>query len=133
MYGAPVTAPMEIPQEPPSYFAQIPAELPEMKDATVGTLRLEGTLAKRLPQMPSGDLQDLSFTNHKQLEATQLMNEMRYVYDISRQQQSRSRTIAKAKNKGTERESKRLGKAGTRKGQSLSARNVAKGLSLIHI
>jgi len=107
MYGAPVTEPMEIPQEPPSYFAQIPAELPEMKDATVGTLRLEGTLAKRLPQMPSGDLQDLSFTNHKQLEAMQLMNEMRYVYDISRQQESRSRAKARARNRQAQKQAER--------------------------
>ena len=71
MYGAPVTAPIEIPQEPPSYFSQVPAPLPEMKDATVGTLRLEGTLAKRLPPMPSGELQNLSFTNSKQLEVAQ--------------------------------------------------------------
>ncbi len=38
-------------------------ELPTIKDATVGTLRLEGTLAKRLPSMPSGELNDLYFTD----------------------------------------------------------------------
>ena len=127
MYGAPVTAPMEIPQEPPSYFSQVPAPLPEMKDATVGTLRLEGTLAKRLPPMPSGELQDLSFTNSKQLEAAQLMNEMRYVYDISRQQASNSRRIAKRKNEVTGKEVERLGKQGMAKGKNLTARNIAKG------
>ena len=107
MYGADVRAPMEVPQEPPSYFAQIPAELPVMKDATVGTLRLEGTLAKRLPPMPSGELQDLSFTNSKQLEAMQLMNEMRYVYDISRQQEARSRARAKARNRKAQKQAER--------------------------
>ena len=107
MYGAPVTAPMEVPQEFPSFFSKIPAEIPAMKDASVGTMRLEGTLAKRLPSMPSGELNNLSFTNSKQLEAAELMRDMRYVYDISRQQANRSRAIAKAKNRQAQRAAER--------------------------
>ncbi len=79
-------------------------ELPEIKDATVGTLRLEGTLAKRLPGMPSGDLEDLGFTDYKQQEAAKQMNDMRYVFDISRQQASRSKALAKAKNRRAQRQ-----------------------------
>ena len=82
-------------------------ELPEIKDATVGTLRLEGTLSKRLPGMPSGELEGLSFTNSKQLEAEQLMNDMRYVYDISRKQQQRSRALAKARGRQAQRAAER--------------------------
>ncbi len=82
-------------------------ELPEIKDATVGTLRLEGTLAKRLPGMPSGELEGLSFTNSRQLEAEQLMNDMRYVYDISRKQQQRSRARAKARGRQAQRAAER--------------------------
>ena len=82
-------------------------ELPEIKDATVETLRLEGTLTKRLPGMPSGELEGLSFTNSRQLEAEQLMNDMRYVYDISRKQQQRSRAIAKAKGRQAQRQAER--------------------------
>ena len=82
-------------------------ELPEIKDATVGTLRLEGTLAKRLPSMPSGELNDLYFTNSRQLEAEKLMNDMRAVYDISRQQAARSRAIAKARGRQTQRAAER--------------------------
>ncbi len=68
MYGAPVNGAMEIPQSPRSAYAQPEmAELPEIKDSTVGTLRLEGTLARRLPAMPSGDLNDLSFSNSRQV------------------------------------------------------------------
>jgi len=125
MYGAPVTGPMEVPQNPPSYFAQIPAELPAIKDATVGTLRLEGTLAKRLPPMPSGELQDLSFTNSKQLEAMQLMNEMRNAYGISRQQQSISKARAKQRNIAAEKQASKLGHYGLAKGKNLTARNAA--------
>jgi len=82
-------------------------ELPEIKDATVGTLRLEGTLSKRLPGMPSGELEGLSFTNSRQLEAEQLMNDMRYVYDISRKQQQRSRALAKARGRQAQRAAER--------------------------
>ena len=107
MYGADVRSPMEIPQAPPSYFSQVEAPLPEMKDASVGTLRLEGTLAKRLPPMPSGELQNLSFTNSKQIEAAQLMNDMRYVYDISRRQQAVSRTRARERNRQAQKQAER--------------------------
>ena len=104
MYGAPVTAPMEIPQSPPSYFSQVEMkEMPEIQDATTGTIRLEGTLAKRMPNMPSGDLNDLSFTNSKQLEAMKYMNEMRISYGESRQYVNRSKAIAKAKNRQAQR------------------------------
>ncbi len=82
-------------------------ELPEIKDATVGTLRLEGTLAKRLPSMPSGELNDLYFTNSRQLEAEQLMNDMRYVYDISRDQTARSKAKAKARGRQAQRAAER--------------------------
>ncbi len=82
-------------------------ELPEIKDATVGTLRLEGTLTKRLPPMPSGDLEGLGFTNYKQQEAEKLMNDMRYVYDISRQQTARSKALAKARGRQAQRAAER--------------------------
>lgn len=82
-------------------------ELPEIKDASVGTLRLEGTLIKRLPPMPSGDLNDLYYTNSRQLENDQLMNDMRFVFDISRQQTARSKARAKARGRQTQRQAER--------------------------
>ncbi len=82
-------------------------ELPEIKDATVGTLRLEGTLAKRLPGMPSGDLNDLGFTDYKRVEAEKMMNDMRAAFDISRQQSRRSSAIARAKNRQSQRAAER--------------------------
>ena len=112
MYGAPVTAPMEIPWIPPSAFAQVPLEeMPEIKDATTGTLRLEGTLAKRMPSMPSGDLDNLSFTNSRQIEAAQLMNDMRNSYSISRTQQRLSNNRAKAKSRAAQRQADRASSA----------------------
>ena len=82
-------------------------ELPEIKDATAGTLRLENTLAKRLPAMPSGDLQDLGFTDYRQEEAAKMMNDMRAAFDVSRQQSKRSKALAKAKNRQAQRAAER--------------------------
>ena len=108
MYGAPVTGPMQIPQQIASAFSQPEmAEMPEIKDATAGTIRLEGALAKRLPNMPSGDLNDLSFSNSRQVEAQQLMNDMRSSYNITRQQSSRSKAIAKARGHQAQRAAER--------------------------
>ena len=78
-------------------------ELQQIKDASISTLRLEGTLTKRLPGMPSGDLKDLGFTDFKRQEAEKTMNDMRVVYDISRQQSKRSRAISRAKNRQAQR------------------------------
>jgi hypothetical protein len=108
MYGAPVTQPMVIPQQIASAFSQPEmAEMPEIKDATTGTIRLEGTLAKRMPDMSSGDLNTLSFSNSRQLEAQQLMNEMRIAYGESRQYSNRSKAIAKAKGRQAQRQAER--------------------------
>jgi hypothetical protein len=108
MYGAPVTQPMIIPQQLASAFSQPEmAEMPEIKDATTGTIRLEGTLAKRMPDMPSGDLNNLSFSNSRQVEAQQLMNEMRIAYGESRQYSNRSKAIAKAKGRQAQRQAER--------------------------
>ena len=82
-------------------------ELPSIKDATTGTLRLENTLVKRMPSMPSGETNDLNFTNSRQLEAEQLMNDMRYVYDISRDQTARSKAKAKARGRQAQRSAER--------------------------
>ena len=108
MYGAPVTAPMVIPQTIRSAFSQPEmAEMPSIKDATAGTIRLEGTLAKRMPSMPSGDLNDLSFSNYRQIEAQKLMNEMSIAHSESKQYVNRSRAIAKAKNRQAQRAAER--------------------------
>ena len=108
MYGAPVTEPMQIPQQIASAFSQPEmAELPEIKDATTGTIRLEGTLARRLPSMPSGDLNNLSFSNSRQIEAQQLMNDIRDSYAITRQQSNRSKAIAKARGRQAQRAAER--------------------------
>ena len=76
------------------------AELPKIEEGTLDRLRLQNTLAKRLPSLPAGSFgeQDLSFTNYKAEEAAQYANDLRASYAISRGQTQRSKAIAKAKN-----------------------------------
>ena len=59
-YGAPVTAPMQIPVEAPSRFRPEMGELPAFSDAGVGTLRTQGTLAKRKPPIADVTSENLS-------------------------------------------------------------------------
>ena len=82
-------------------------ELPEIADSSLETIRLKGTLSRRLPSMPSGDLQDLHFTNSRQLEAEKFANDIRASYAISRQYDMRSRARARARNRQSQRAAER--------------------------
>ena len=109
-YGAPVTGPMEVPREvyrspnaPPTPEL---AELPAIIDAKTNGLRLQGTLAKALPGIPQAG----SMTNVRRMEAEQYAAEIGRSFNISRQQQQRSRAIAKAKGRQAERYAKNIGR-----------------------
>ena len=82
-------------------------ELPEIADSSLDTIRLKGTLSRRLPNMPSGDLQDLHFTNSRQLEAEKFSNDMRASYAVSRQQTKQSQARARARNRQSQRAAER--------------------------
>ena len=109
-YGAPVTGPMEIPREvyrspnaPPNPEL---AELPTIVDAKTKGLRLQGTLAKALPGITNAG----SMTNVRRMEAEQYAAEIGAAFSISKQQQQRSRAIARAKGRQMERYAKNLGR-----------------------
>ena len=76
------------------------AELPEVKEGGLNQIRIQDTLAKRLPALPTGTYptQDLSFTNYRAEQAAQYANDLRASYAVSRGQTQRSKAIAKAKN-----------------------------------
>lgn len=82
------------------------AELPIIEDATVGTLRLAGTLDKRLPSMPGGSFNDLAFSDARRLAAEQYANDMRASYDVSRAYDQRNRAVAKARARQNDRQLK---------------------------
>ena len=124
MYGAPVTGPMEIPREvyrspnapPPPELA----ELPQINDAQVSGLRLQGTLAKALPGIANAG----SMTNVRRMEAEQYAAEIGAAFNISRQQQQRSKAIAKAKGRQAERISKPRTKQVGKRASAGSRRNT---------
>ena len=125
-YGAPVTAPMEIPQTvyrspnaPPDPELN---ELPVITDAGVTGLRLQGTLAKALPPMKKVS----SMTNVRQMEAEEYANDIRNAFAISKSYDKASKRVAKAKNKNTERYSKRYSKGTGYQGRNLSSRQTAR-------
>ena len=109
MYGAPVTAPMEIPPEVYSSpnAPELPGlpEMPELVDAKTKGLRLQGTLAKALPPMANVG----SMTNVRQLEAEQYARDIGAAFSISKQQQARSKAIARQKNRNMEKAAKKFG------------------------
>ena len=92
-----VTAPMRYPQEKQRPPREPRPEFPDIKDATVGTLRLEGTLGKRLPSMPSGDIGNLSYTDSRRLDAEKMMGDMRVSYAVSNAYKRRGEARAKAR------------------------------------
>ena len=130
-YGAPVTAPMEIPPEVYSSpnAPDLPGlpEMPELVDAKTKGLRLQGTLAKALPPMASAG----SMTNVRQMEAEQYATDIGAAFDISRQQEQRSRAIAKAKGRKMQRAAEPRTKSTGKSASSRSRRNAryAKGRS----
>ena len=130
-YGAPVTAPMEIPPEVYSSpnAPELPGlpEMPELVDAKVKGLRLQGTLAKALPPMANAG----SMTNVRQMEAEEYARDIGIAFDISRQQERRSKAIAKAKGRQMQRAAEPKVKSGGKRAAAGSRRNAryAKGRS----
>lgn len=98
-FGYTVTAPMEIPYEPPRSPYGIPnpglKALPDIDDSDVTGLRLQGTLAKALPGMPVVD----AGGTIRQEEAAELAIGMRNAFAETRFYNTRSQAIAKAKNR----------------------------------
>ena len=91
-----------------SQFLPPPPELPELPqivDAQTRGLRLQGTLAKALPPMANVG----SMTNVRQMEAEQYARDIAAAFEISRAYDKRSRALARAKNRQTERYAKQFG------------------------
>jgi hypothetical protein len=80
-------------------------ELPQIVDAQTKGLRLQGTLAKALPSMANVG----SMTNVRQMEAEQYARDIAAAFEISRAYDKRSRALARAKNRQTERYAKNFG------------------------
>ena len=122
-YGAPVTAPMEIPPEvyrSPN-APELPGlpEMPELVDAKTTGLRLQGTLAKALPPMANVG----SMTNVRQMEAEEYARDIGIAFDISRQQEKYSQAVARAKNRQAQRIAEKGSTGNGRSGVKATQRN----------
>ena len=105
-FGPPIELAMEVPQFVPSPFRpELKAlkELPTIKDATTETIRLEGTLSRRLPPMPGGALQDLYFSDSRQREAAELMAGIRTAWATTKQQEKFQEAKARARGRQQDR------------------------------
>ena len=80
-------------------------ELPIITDAKTSGLRLQGTLAKALPGIKNAG----SMTNVRQMEAEEYATKIGAAFDISKQQQARSKAIARKKNRRQESAASRFG------------------------
>ena len=80
-------------------------ELPIITDAKTSGLRLQGTLAKALPGIQNAG----SMTNVRQMEAEQYAAEIGAAFNISKQQQARSKAIARLKNRRQESAARQFG------------------------
>ena len=93
--------------QPSRFMPELQAlpELPQISDAQVKGLRLQGTLAKALPGIKEAG----SMTNVRQMEAEQYAREIGHVFDIYKAQQARSKSIARQKNRQQEQAAKQFG------------------------
>ena len=101
------------------------AGLPEYRDAGLDNIRLQGTLVTRMPAMAQASLEGLSSMNPREMEALQLMADLRAAYGVSRSYDRRNRAVAKARARQKDRSLKNstaAGKIQRRKQQGFTKR-----------
>ena len=131
-YGAPVTAPMEVPIEGPSRFRPEMGELPALNDAGVGTLRTQGTLAKRKPPIADVTSENLTYAmSPAAIEAQEIMVGMRNAYGITRDYNRRSKALAKAHARRVDRQLKGSDKQGDRTRRKLQGNTKRRTASTV--
>ena len=99
-------------------------ELPEISEAGVDSVRLQGTLAKRLPSMPGGSLQDLYGTDYRAIAQAEEARDIGIANEINKAYLKRNEAIAKARNYAASKaaEDKPRAAAKTRKRQVRNAK-----------
>ena len=131
-YGAPVTAPMQIPVEAPSRFRPEMGELPAFSDAGVGTLRTQGTLAKRKPPIADVTSENLTYAmSPAAMEAQEIMVGMRNAYGITRDYNRRSKALAKAHARRVDRQLRGSEKQGDRTRRKLQGNTKRRTASTV--
>ena len=111
------------------YTPEYPAlpELPDIKEAGVTNLRLQGTLAKSLPPMPGGQLQDLYGSNYRAIAQAEEARDIGIASEINKayvkRNEGRARAVNRMKTKAAENESRQAYKQNKRL-QSMNKRRT---------
>ena len=131
-YGAPVTAPMEVPFEIPSRFRPEIADTPQLPPAGVDAIRTQGTLAKRKPPVSDVRSENLTYAmSPAAMEAQEIMIGMRNAYGITRDYNRRSRALAKAHARRVDRQLKGSEKQGDRTRRKLQGNTKRRTASTV--
>mgnify|MGYP006872159428 CR=1 FL=1 len=85
-------------------------ELPKLDAADTETLRLVGTLSKRMPSMPGGSLQDLYGTNYRAQAQAEEARNIGIANDVTKADVKRNEARARAKNRIAQKSAERSGK-----------------------
>ena len=85
-------------------------ELPKLDAADTETLRLVGTLSKRMPSMPGGSLQDLYGTNYRAQAQAEEARNIGIANDFTKAYVKRNEARARAKNRIAQKSAERSGK-----------------------
>ena len=112
----------------PSFYRPELAELPELPGAGVDAIRIQGTLAKRKPPISGAEIEFLASVNPREMEARELMDDIRASYEVSRSYDRRNKAVAKARARQNDRALKNSASQGRlqrRKLQSSTKRRTA--------
>ena len=104
------------------------SQLPELPGAGVDAIRLQGTLATRKPPIRTAEIEFLASVNPREMEARELMNDIRASYEVSRSYDRRNKAVAKARARQNDRALKNSASQGRiqrRKLQSNTKRRTA--------
>ena len=102
--------------------------LPELPGAGVDAIRLQGTLVTRKPPIAKAEIEFLASVNPREIEARELMNDIRASYEVSRSYDRRNKAVAKARARQNDRALKNSASQGRiqrRKLQSSTKRRTA--------
>ena len=108
-WGASIHAPMTTGEEPyiPGKYLPEEAEIAALVDASVGTLRRQGTLVKAMPPLAQLGTEKFSNSNYRAIEAAEFAQAMKVAHNETKMYNRAMKNRAKAKDRAKQRWSER--------------------------
>ena len=112
--------------EPSPYAPEYPelAEIPAIKETSTSAIRIQDAVAKRLPEMPGGALQNLYGSNYRQIQQAEEARDIGAASEITKSYNKRSKAIARAKNYSDQKAAERNARTGTPRMKQFARANV---------